>query len=194
MKPEVEKRYLLKIDEVNRLAGAIAENFAKGKKPMREDEFADWFEDLLIEAYVEGVAGAEYLMGGSGASLDRGALERSIQKEYPNADGKWQSIYDRAREYYEAADGEAMKRLMESEFHRVYNEGAIEAAKAQGNKYKTWYTMNDALVRDTHQPLEGIKIPIDDLFIAIDGDYAQCPGDFQDANNNANCRCILDFS
>lgn len=60
--------------------------------------------------------------------------------------------------------------------------------------YKTWKDVGDLRVRDTHQYLNGISVPLNDYFFSISGDYGRFPGDFKTAAENANCRCHLRYS
>ena len=90
--------------------------------------------------------------------------------------------------------------LAETEAHRVINDAIMDS----GDKYlrdnpganlnKTWVTMNDDRVRETHDYLEGVTVPYNARFYTFDGDSAMFPGDFQNAENNVNCRCILTLS
>ena len=54
-------------------------------------------------------------------------------------------------------------------------------------------TMEDERVRETHNFLDGVGVPLGTLFVAIDGDSARYPGDFAKAENNTNCRCTLTY-
>ena len=56
---------------------------------------------------------------------------------------------------------------------------------------KTWFTMRDEVVRDTHNYLESQSIPLEEEFFTYDGDHAPYPGQFTKAENNVNCRCIV---
>ena len=88
----------------------------------------------------------------------------------------------------------AILRVLETEGHRIYNEGGYDRAGDCGAKYKQWQTMADDKVRDSHAYISGEKIPINDLFYTYDGDSALTPGGFDLAENNANCRCWLSYS
>ena len=88
---------------------------------------------------------------------------------------------------------DAIVRIAETETHRDANTAALETATRAGATSKTWMTMLDDRVRDTHVPLEGVSVPIDAEFYTWDGDHAQAPGLFEFAENNINCRCELLF-
>ena len=85
-------------------------------------------------------------------------------------------------------------RIAETETHRDANTAALETAQKAGAKNKTWVTMLDDKVRETHVYLEGMTVSIGDDFYTYDGDHAPAPGLFDLAENNVNCRCELVFS
>jgi hypothetical protein len=88
--------------------------------------------------------------------------------------------------------------VAETETHRTINEGGYEAAERYAKDhpgvtiYKTWETMMDDRVRDTHDYLEGSTVPMDARFYTFDGDSARYPGDFMLPENNINCRCVVE--
>ena len=87
-----------------------------------------------------------------------------------------------------------IERIAETETTRISNAAALNAAKNAGAKSKTWLTMLDDRVRDTHSYLEGVTVPIDALFYTYDSDSAIAPGGFTKAENNCGCRCELRFN
>ena len=88
-------------------------------------------------------------------------------------------------------------RVVDTEYHRMYNTGAYDSAKALEYKGKTvmkrWVTMEDNKVRDTHRYISGESVPLDEEFYTFDGDSALYPGGFTKAQNNCNCRCTLNY-
>lgn len=157
--------YLLRFDEINRL------------------EFGKSFEELCDDLYKEMY---NAFCKGYGRSPDF-SIEEYIFLLY---DGK--DVFDLLGEAFEDKDEERMKTIFSNEYHRMYNTGLYEGAKGK-YKYKTWLTMLDDKVRDSHSYLEGIKIPINAEFIT-GNDKALFPGGFENAENNVNCRCTLKFS
>ena len=89
---------------------------------------------------------------------------------------------------------DALVRIAETETHRIANTAALGAAKQAGARFKTWATMLDDRVRETHDYLEGETVEIGEDFYTFDGDHASAPGLFELAENNVNCRCELLFS
>ena len=53
--------------------------------------------------------------------------------------------------------------------------------------------MRDDKVRETHDYLEGVEVDLASEFVTFDGDSAKFPGDFSRAENNVNCRCVIDL-
>ena len=167
------------------------------RKYKDEDEFFDLVMFLLEEAYVNGTHdAAEQINDLVGERLlddtfDVDRIDAVINKRLK--DGKnWR---DRLREHFESGDDvESIMRVLESESERDANTGSLDKALESGlDLTKTWNTMNDDRVRETHSYLEGITVGLNDLFYTDDGDSASVPGDFTLPENNANCRCYLTY-
>ena len=114
--------------------------------------------------------------------------DKAIYKQFDNQD-----FQDRVRKYAELGNASDIIRVVETDGNRVYNTGGLNGAKGH-YKYKTWMTMADDKVRDTHDFLYGITVPLEDKFVTYDGDEADEPCGFTNPSNNVNCRCWLDFS
>jgi len=90
--------------------------------------------------------------------------------------------------------------VAETETHRAINTGEDDGARDYAERnpgvtvYKTWVTMGDDRVRDTHDYLEGATIPMGARFYTYDGDSARFPGDFMLPENVINCRCICRYT
>lgn len=147
------------------------------------------FRDSLEDAYIEGFASAEYMLQQE-EDIEEELLLLAIDKEYGG-----ESIFTKFDSYYENGDSEALTRLMESEYNRAYNQGGIDMASSTGRTvYKTWETMQDDRVRETHDYLDGQTIPLSQKFVTLDLDEADAPGGFSLPENNVNCRCWLSYS
>ena len=79
-------------------------------------------------------------------------------------------------------------------YRSTLDEAKLNTAAKLGATEKTWHTMGDNKVRDTHAPLDGVSAPINGQFYTWDADSAPAPGQFEKADNNVNCRCWLTFS
>lgn len=169
-------RYLAKFDELNSLFPQII-NAGNTEQAVKE------FDDILIDAYIEGFASAAYILGD--ISVDYNELNRAIEKKYDGV-----SIQDKAKQYYNDKDVERLRALLDSEYHRVYNTARDNAYKGHAKK---WVTVGDDKVRPTHEFLDGVEVGANEKFFTYDGDSALFPGDFTSAENNANCRCVIDY-
>lgn len=152
---------------------------------------------LLEEAYINGTHDAAEqindLLGDRilDDTYDVDRIEEVINLRLK--DGKnWR---DRLAEHLaNGADVETIMRVAESESERDANTGSLDKARASGYPLtKTWNTMLDDRVRETHSYLEGITVGLDDRFYTDDGDSADAPGGFEKSENNAGCRCSLTY-
>lgn len=96
-------------------------------------------------------------------------------------------------------DKETLKRILETDYHRMEETGAYDRAMAYAKEtgqtpYKVWQTMEDDRVRDTHRYIEGVEVPVDAWFYTYDSDMARFPGDFELPENNIGCRCWLRYT
>ncbi len=87
-----------------------------------------------------------------------------------------------------------------TEGHRVMEQGGLQAAKKANDvgvvMVKEWNSSRDERVRKNskanHRKLDGVKIPVDDLFQGISGKGA-APGQMGSAAEDVNCRCFLTY-
>ena len=183
---------ILPMDELNRLDAALREQFGDGELPkdkavMRATE--DLLEDLFLYAYAMGNE-----VTNENLSSD---YQPSIDDVMKIVDAKvaGKTWRERVEDYFSnGGTGADIARIADTEMHRIANTAALDTAKMAGARNKTWITMLDDRVRDTHDYLEGQTVSIDDDFYTYDGDHASAPGLFSLASNNVNCRCELLFS
>lgn len=180
----------LPIDELNAFSAALqaASQPDREAKRVRVDKLLDDALDFLLIAYFNGSQDAAEMLGME-AEPNMEQARDAINKKVAGKTYK-----ERLREYGEAGDTEAIIRVLDTDMTRIYNTGGMDTAKALGATKKTWFTMQDEKVRDTHVPLDGVTIPIDADFYTWDGDRAQQPCEFEKAENNVNCRCFLKYS
>ena len=177
---------ILPFDEVDALIAEARERSASGK--IDTEELIDEVLDLYITDFVFGTNAAAEMLG-IDITPDMEEMQSSIEKKF---DGK--GFRDRLREYAPSNDIEAIVKVIDTDSTRIFNEGILSAAQKAGATKKTWHTMRDEKVRDTHSPLEGMTIPIADEFYTWDSDRAMAPGEFALPQNNVNCRCYLTVS
>lgn len=180
---------ILPFDELNAFEFQIKEHF--GRDPLKEDAYEDTIDELLdlfLLSYAQATAITnERLAYNWQPTLDD--VAKTLDEKVAGKNWK-----ERVEEYF-ASGGNAddIVRIAETESHRIANTAALDTARKAGAKTKTWVTMLDDKVRDTHSPLEGVSAPIDGEFVTWDGDRAQAPGLFSLPQNNVNCRCELLF-
>ena len=162
------------------------------KPPEVDEDIIDELLDLYLLAFYEGSkdAGKELMMEVEPSVED---AERVINR--PIAD---KTFRERVTAYLNGEMGEttgtpaeAIARVAETDSVRIYNEAKLDTAKQLGATFKTWNTMEDNKVRDTHTLLDGVTAPIDGYFYTYTGAMAQAPGQFGDAAEDCGCRCWL---
>ena len=184
---------ILPFDELNSLTARLQEQFPDGKLKMQDlgllEDVLDMMLDLFLLAYAQGNEVTNNNLGFDwNPTVDD--VDAVVNKKV--AGKTWK---ERAEEYF-SNEGtvDDLIRIIETETHRDANTAALETARKAGAKNKTWVTMLDDKVRETHVYLEGMTVPIGDDFYTYDGDHAPAPGLFDLAENNVNCRCELVFS
>lgn len=175
--------YQLAFDEIHALTSIIYKT---------SDDIEDDLLSILINAYSLGIDDICEEVG-YWTEVNIQKMKDSI---YKSIEGK--TFLDRAREHMIEDGIEDLIMLMESEFHRVYNEAEMDGANQIQKEnsvsvYKKWNTKKDPKVRETHSYLEGEFVPLDEEFFTFDNDHALCPGGFEKASNNVNCRCKLNY-
>lgn len=182
-------------DELDRfIEGFRTRKIARGEaNPAEEEDIIDELLDLYLLAYFEGSQdAARVLMYPTEPDIDaaKEAIDRPIG-------GK--TFRERVHDYLNGDMGEttgtpaeAIARVAETDSVRIYNEAGLATAKKAGAKNKTWHTMEDNKVRDTHLYLQGQTVPIDAYFYT-DNDKALSPGQFNKAELNCGCRCWLTY-
>lgn len=200
---------ILPFDELNVLQEKYSMPFLDVKK-VEKEQVIDEVYDLLIMAYIYGVSNVDEWLG---VPLETDTLDAE-KVIFDKTDGK--TFEGRINAYFDASydDGkgglavdiagqktdlmDAINRIAETETTRVFNEAMLrnarKAEKETGRTaVKTWRTMGDDRVRDTHDFLEGTTIPVNEKFWTYDGDEAFAPGGFSKASNVVNCRCFLEY-
>lgn len=172
---------LLRLDELNNIRSQIMD--ARGDLKALIDLMVYWG----ALAYADGKIDVEAQLGGE-TEADVSRIDDVI-----NAKIDGESMEDRVVEYFELEDYDAIMNMLNTERHRIYNTAAHDTAKKLGAKTKTWNTMQDLDVRDSHYYLDGITKGIDEEFSTIWGNSTQYPGEFGVAEEDINCRCWLTY-
>lgn len=96
--------------------------------------------------------------------------------------------------YFYSADRARLN--AEDQSNHVYDFKDFNDALANGMRYKTWNTVGDNHVRDSHAEVEGLTIPIEELFV-LHGGLLSHPHDTShgcEMSEVSGCRCTLSFS
>lgn len=189
---------ILPMDELNRLDEQLRERFGyeqlpQDKSVMRDVE--DALEDLFLFAYAMGNEVTNDNLTPSNA-IGYTPYTPTVDEvmETVNAKVAGKTWRERVEDYFSSGGtGADISRIADTETHRIANTAALKTAKKAGATSKTWVTMADERVRDTHIYLEDMTVPIDADFYTYDGDHAPTPGLFELPENNINCRCELMF-
>lgn len=180
----------LPLDEIEQLRQLLIASYDTEKQQFtaEKDGCIDAVLEILIMAYVFGTNNANEQLG-TKIEPSETAAKKAILREY---DGK--NFAERVAEYFDGADIESIVRVADTDAHRVFCDAQYNTALAAKAKYKTWVTMRDDKVRETHDYIQGLTVSMDERFYTYDGDSALYPGGFESASNNVNCRCALKFS
>ena len=211
-------------DELEAFRSELEQDFQlpPEERKRRKKDRIDEILEMLIMAYMFGNESANTMLFGPDivdtidpdepnrpVRIDVDDMEKSVFKDIAGKD--WEQ---RVSEYYDSDSGtvEDVIRVVDTDMNRVYNDSVLDVGEkanrgkvdrtvadipvpdAQGRVMKTWVTMADDRVRDTHDYLEGTSVPVDSRFYSFDNDYARYPGDFQLPQNNINCRCRISLS
>ena len=194
------------------------------ERKRRKRDRIDEILEMLIMAYMYGNEAANTMLYGSDVvdqivpeqegpnrviDIDTDDMNRAVFKVVAGKD--WEQ---RVSEYYDSDSGtvDDVIRVVDTDMNRIYNDSVLDVGEkanrgrvelpntdapvpdTTGRVMKTWVTMADDRVRDTHDYLEGTSVPVDSRFYTFDNDYARYPGDFQLPQNNINCRCRISLS
>lgn len=182
---------VMPFDELNTLKASLPQFFENGRIKSENDleELLDMLEDLFLLAYADGILSSNMSLSSSYVpTLEE--VEQTVNKKI--AGKTWR---ERVLDYYDNGGTIAdIERIAETETHRDANAGAYAAALAGGATTKTWNTMLDDRVRDSHAWLEGVTAPIDGEFYNELGQSTYYPGEWGIPEQDCNCRCYLTFS
>lgn len=180
---------LFPFDELNILKSEIeaAKSDPEAMKK-RRDYYIDEVTDLFVLAYVYGTAEVGNELNGK-IQPDTEEMRAVIEERF---DGK--NYKDRLNEYFDNGTLYDITRVLDTDTHRIYNAAKYTGAKKLGATDKTWRTQLDPLVRDSHDYLEGVTVPIDAEFYTYNGNHTLYPSQFGVPEEDINCRCWVEFS
>ena len=208
-------------DELSNLRTELDDTFQAGpeERKRRKPYIIDEILDMLIIAYLFGNEAGNTMLYGTEAvdvlpdgqispepnriiDVDPDDMNRAVFKVV--AGKNWEQ---RITEYLDDENGtvDDVIRVVDTDMNRIYNDSILNVGEraedeepedggAKPGVMKTWQTMLDDRVRDTHEYLEGMTIPVNRRFYTYDGDSARYPGDFSNPANVINCRCRISLS
>lgn len=180
-------------DELDILRERLNADFSletEQRKLFRDDRI-DEILDMLIMAYVFGTEDADEELTVE-ETVETDEMYSAVWLEI--AGRNWEQ---RVREYFDDPNGtvDDIMRVVETDANRIYSDAVLNVGEKVSKRgvpvSKTWETMLDDRVRDTHEFLQSVTVPINSRFTTYDGDSARYPGDFADPSNNVNCRCYI---
>ena len=179
----------LDFDELNTL---VEYQFAEDKSKL-----SDTAEDLLILAYQRGAEDVQDMLD---YFFYTDAIDVDFLSQAVNLKTKGKTALQRVQDYVDNGGSLAeIQRVVATECHRCYNNGAFDTANKVQNESglivnKTWKTMKDNRVRDTHHYLEGMTVRMGERFYTYDGASTEYPGQFGIPQEDINCRCVIEYS
>lgn len=183
---------ILPFDELNLLEATLPSRFDENGRFRSRQDFDDTVDEmfeLFLLAYANGVEATNEDLS-TDYRPDLNEVMETVDRRVAG-----QTWRERMEDYYENGGTVAdVVRIMETESHRDSNEAAYRTARQAGATTKTWRTVGDSRVRDTHFYLDGVSAPIDGEFYSFRGGSTQFPGQWGIAEEDVNCRCWLTFS
>lgn len=158
------------------------------------DELKNRYMDVLAELGIVSVTAARIAEEAAAGIVQTAGSEYELQASKFAADTVSTTADHKDDPYFYSHDRARL--LAEGEANTVYNYKEYEEAVSGGLLLKTWETVGDTHVRETHQEIDGVTIPIDEPF-EVGGYYMQYPRDASEgagAEEIANCRCSLTYS
>lgn len=180
---------LFPFDELNTLKSEMEADKAKDAEQFkkRKGYYIDEVTDLFVLAYVFGTAEVGNELN-TKLEPDISEMRSVIEERFDGKDYK-----DRLNEYFDSGTDYDITRVLDTDVHRIYNAAKFNGARRGGATTKTWRTQLDLKVRDTHDYLEGVTVPLDAEFYTYNGNHTFYPGQFGVAEEDVNCRCYVEF-
>jgi len=86
--------------------------------------------------------------------------------------------------------------IARTELTQARNKAAVKGYKDRGTEYKMWVSFHDNRTRESHRDLDGLVLPVDEMFAWLSEDgttvAALAPGDANlPPGERINCRCVI---
>lgn len=188
-KNQMIAEYVTAFDELHTLLSFSFRNSGNQNKEKRTEIVMEDLLSFLILAYTRGIQDISDMLGIT-LQVNLQNMQKAIYLQINSED-----VTDRVATHISENDLSALLRLAETEYHRIYHTALQDGAEASGlDIVKTWITIGDEKVRDSHAYLDNMTIPLNERFYTYDGDSALFPGCFSNAEHNVNCRCMLQYT
>lgn len=129
---------VLDFDEIRRLSKETYEETSEEPVEERKKRMRDWFEEMLIDAYIAGFTG-------TGLPIRPVMDPEHVDKEVIHATVGGKTFVDRLNEHIDSDQPGRIENLAESEAHRVSETGAYDTAVQVAQKLSQ---MSDAEILD----------------------------------------------
>lgn len=178
--------------------------------------------DMAVSFYMEFLTALSYaeILQKTG-KYDKNAVKKAFEEAYKTAFSDYAEksdgidefankraekfaadVTDSTERYIDRESGEAFSTnraefMAETESEILITNDEFAEAIASGYTHKTWNTVGDSKVRDSHAELAGTTIDIEDYFMTPLGNSLLYPGDVENCDDMADiagCRCWLTFS
>ena len=142
---QIEQNYLNSFDELNTMT--------KGLMTMSLTELLDTTEDILIAAYKQGTQDVIYLLDDG---IDEDLVDITLLHDALNRVSGGMTYINRLTLEYDDMSEKELQRLISNEWHRMYNNGASDAANKLMALYgttimKEWHTVGEKSINYTLQ-------------------------------------------
>jgi len=120
-----------------------------------------------------------------GLALDPAKIDRMVERYRQNF------VAYRATVIARTEGGHLFGVAREAGFRQMLQQAGIAESRGE----KGWRTRRDALVRDLHEPMDGVWVGLNQVFTMPNGEVCYRPKDPSlSAKNRCSCRCLHQFS
>lgn len=181
----MEKYYL-------RTTGDWAKMTAKSRKITKQED--DWQAIILEYVRTKKGPGIDSIIRTHGGDIEN-IVKRFVEEGMAEGYGIEKIARNIGKAQGEMDLWKAL-RIARTEVVNASNEGVkIGASELPGNKKKVWISTFDARSRDDHMAMDGVEVPMNEMFTLPNGSMLEYPGDSANgmAGDVINCRCAYEI-
>lgn len=150
----------------------------------------DFFLELSINSFIEQNTGRKITFIQNTTKQKINKIIDQARQEAQTASEVQEILLTKLDKTYETFSASRSLMIARTEVGGASSFGQFEAGRLSGANFKIWNTAKDPEVRPTHQPLNGVKVGINDKF----PNGLSFPLDPMGAASEViNCRCSLSF-